>query len=85
MLSITLSTASSRYKRSVPSETSAIVVTHSLLNAFGIKNVISKSIQISNAEIQYSQPITFVFLSDNEIDLDQASLAAKRNVVESSL
>ncbi|WP_061215767.1 DUF6046 domain-containing protein [Leptospira santarosai] len=63
----------------------SIVVTHSLLNAFGIKNVISKSIQISNAEIQYSQPITFVFLSDNEIDLDQASLAAKRNVVESSL
>ncbi|TGK23437.1 DUF6046 domain-containing protein [Leptospira stimsonii] len=62
-----------------------IGLTHSLLNALGIKNVVCKSIQLSNAIIQYSQPITFVFLSDNDIDLDQASLEAKSSIVESSL
>ncbi|WP_061235762.1 DUF6046 domain-containing protein [Leptospira weilii] len=63
----------------------SIGLTHSLLNALGIKNVVCKSIQLSNAIIQYSQPITFVFLSDNDLDLDQASLETKSGIVESSL
>ncbi|WP_017852029.1 DUF6046 domain-containing protein [Leptospira interrogans serovar Szwajizak] len=63
----------------------AIILTHSQLNALGIKNVVIKSIQLSNAEIQYNQPITFVMLSDNDIDLDQASLEAKSSIVESSI
>ncbi|UPY79878.1 DUF6046 domain-containing protein (plasmid) [Leptospira weilii] len=65
--------------------TDSIGLTHSLLNALGINNVVCKSIQLSNAIIQYSQPITFVFLSDNDIDLDRASLEAKSSIVESSL
>ncbi|ASV10624.1 hypothetical protein B2G51_01190 [Leptospira santarosai] len=65
--------------------TESIGLTHSLLNALGIKNVVCKSVQLPNAVIQYNQPITFVFLSDNDIDLDQASLEAKSSIVESSL
>lgn len=60
-------------------------VTHAMLKAYGIKNVVCKSFQIPNSPIQYNQPITIVFVSDEEFDLDLASLDSKSSIVESTL
>ncbi|EMJ92205.1 DUF6046 domain-containing protein [Leptospira alstonii] len=62
-----------------------LYLNHSMLNALGIKNVVCKSFDLPSEPIQYSQTITLTFLSDEEYDLDLASLESKNSAVESSL
>ncbi|AYV56125.1 DUF6046 domain-containing protein [Leptospira kmetyi] len=62
-----------------------LYLNHSMLNALGIKNVVCKSFDLPDGPIQYSQSITLTFLSDEEYDLDLASVESKNSAVESSL
>ncbi|MBW0433312.1 hypothetical protein DLM76_06555 [Leptospira yasudae] len=62
-----------------------LYLNHAMLNALGIKNVVCKSFDLPSEPIQYNQTITLVFLSDEEYDLDLASMESKNAAVESSL
>lgn len=56
-----------------------------MLRVLGITNVVCQKSELLNASIQYEQDVIITFLSDEEYDLDLASIEAKNNVVESSL
>lgn len=60
-------------------------LSHAMLKVLGITNVACEKFELLNALIQYEQNIIITFLSDDEYDLDLASIEAKNSVVESSL
>lgn len=60
-------------------------LSHAMLRVLGITNVVCQKFELLNAPIQYEQGIIITFLSDDEYDLDLASIEAKNGVVESSL
>lgn len=66
-------------------ETETLYLTHFMLNAMGIKNVVMKSLQIPDAPYQYKQNIIMVALSDEEYDLDNDTLEKKSSAVEEDL
>ncbi|EMO53004.1 DUF6046 domain-containing protein [Leptospira noguchii] len=60
-------------------------LSHAMLRVLGITNVVCQKFELLNAPIQYKQGVIITFLSDEEYDLDLASIEAKNSVVESSL
>lgn len=66
-------------------EKESLYLTHFMLNALGIKNIVMKSFQIPDAPFQYKQNITIVALSDEEYDLESNSLEQKADKVAEDL
>ncbi|RHX92012.1 DUF6046 domain-containing protein [Leptospira stimsonii] len=62
-----------------------LYLNHSMLNALGIKNVVCETFSLPDGPIQFSQEVNITFLSDEEYDLDLASLDSKNQNVESTL
>lgn len=62
-----------------------LYLTHSGLNALGIKHVVLESFSLPNAEIQYKQPVSIVALSDEEYDLDMADVDQGATIAEESI
>lgn len=59
-----------------------LYLTHSVLNAIGIKHIVMESFSLPNSDIHYKQQVSIVVLSDDEYDLDMADVDQGATIAE---